>query len=154
MFIGFNMTFLVQHWMGVEGMPRRIANYPGLPGQRDHAERDLDRRLVDPRPVRAHVPLERVHDLAVRREGDRGRPVGFRQLAGVGDLLPAAAAQLHRIPRISSERPAFELHYPHIKCRDGRISSDARGARNDATADCSTGPARATVGERRSASTP
>jgi cytochrome c oxidase subunit 1 len=32
MFIGFNMTFLVQHWMGVEGMPRRVANYPLLPG--------------------------------------------------------------------------------------------------------------------------
>ena len=26
MFTGFNMTFLVQHWTGVEGMPRRIAN--------------------------------------------------------------------------------------------------------------------------------
>ena len=26
------VTFLVQHWMGVEGMPRRIANYPDLPG--------------------------------------------------------------------------------------------------------------------------
>ena len=26
------MTFLVQHWSGVEGMPRRIANYPLLPG--------------------------------------------------------------------------------------------------------------------------
>ena len=26
------MTFLVQHWLGVEGMPRRIANYPFLPG--------------------------------------------------------------------------------------------------------------------------
>src|SRR6516165_2951793 len=32
MFTGFNMTFLVQHWIGVEGMPRRIANYPLLPG--------------------------------------------------------------------------------------------------------------------------
>ena len=30
----------------------------------------------------------------------------------MGDLLPAAAAQLHRAPRIRSERPAFELHYP------------------------------------------
>src|SRR5487761_1695397 len=32
LFTGFNLTFLVQHWIGVEGMPRRIANYPGLPG--------------------------------------------------------------------------------------------------------------------------
>jgi cytochrome c oxidase subunit I len=32
MFIGYHMTFLVQHWIGVEGMPRRTANYPLLPG--------------------------------------------------------------------------------------------------------------------------
>src|ERR1700747_949223 len=31
LFIGFHMTFLVQHWLGVIGMPRRIANYPDLP---------------------------------------------------------------------------------------------------------------------------
>ncbi|MBM4591135.1 cytochrome ubiquinol oxidase subunit I, partial [Rhodococcus hoagii] len=28
--------------------------------------------------------------------------------------LPAAAAQLHRAAPIRSERPAFELHYPHM----------------------------------------
>jgi cytochrome c oxidase subunit 1 len=29
MFVGF---YFVQHWIGVEGMPRRIANHPDLPG--------------------------------------------------------------------------------------------------------------------------
>ena len=94
MFIGFQMTFLVQHWTGVEGQVRAHRQLPRPAGERDHAQRHLHRRVVDPRPVRAHVLLERVRHLAARGEGDRGRPVGLLQLPGVGHDLPAAAAQL------------------------------------------------------------
>jgi cytochrome c oxidase subunit I len=31
-FIGFNMTFMVQHVLGMFGMPRRVFTYPPLPG--------------------------------------------------------------------------------------------------------------------------
>src|SRR5207247_11367348 len=47
-----------------------------------------------PPAVHPDMPLEHLHHLAARGEGDRGRPVGLLQFAGMGDVLPAAAAQL------------------------------------------------------------
>ncbi len=70
----------------------------GLPAVRrlHHAERRLDDRGLHPWSVDAAVRVERVQELALRRAGHRRRSMGLRQFAGVGDQLPAAAAQLHR----------------------------------------------------------
>ena len=114
LFISFWMTFLVMHWEGVAGLPRRVANYPYLPGYVTTLNQDLLDRLVHPRRLDTVLPLQRVLDLEVREAGHRGRPVGVRQLPGVGHLLPAAPAQLHPIPqdpvRTARLRPALPAH--------------------------------------------
>jgi hypothetical protein len=99
-FIGFHTTFLVQHWLGAEGMPRRYA---------DH---DLHAGLVRARRLDAPVPLQRLALVQGGNDRHSGRSVGSRELAGVGDVLPAAAAQLRPhathpfgAPRVRREVP-------------------------------------------------
>jgi cytochrome c oxidase subunit I len=40
--------------------------------------------------------------------------VGLGQLAGMGHRLPTPRHNFTELPRIRSERPAFDLHYPHM----------------------------------------
>ena len=92
LFVGFHTTFLVQHWLGVEGMPRRYATtaarrlhdpQPGLHGRRVPARRPRRCRSSTTSTSPGRSP-----------KVERRRPVGLGPLAGVGDRLPTAAAQL------------------------------------------------------------
>jgi Cytochrome C and Quinol oxidase polypeptide I len=80
-----------------------LARHPGhappvrrLPGQRrlHPVQHDLHDRRLHPRLRDAAVPVQHVEVVYGRSARRGGRPVGPRQLAGVGDVLPAAAAQL------------------------------------------------------------
>ena len=108
LFVGFHTTFLVQHWLGVEGMPRRYADY--LPSDGFTTLNQVSTiGCVPARRVDAAVPAQR---LQVRQDaaGRHRRPVGLGPVAGVGHLEPAAAAQLHHHPAdplgVAGVRPA------------------------------------------------
>ena len=108
LFIGFHTTFLVQHWLGVEGMPRRYADY--LPQDGFTTLNQVSTvGCVPAGRLDVPVPLQRL-DLAQRAAGRGRRPVGLGPVAGVGHELPAAAAQLREHPadplRVAGLRPA------------------------------------------------
>jgi cytochrome c oxidase subunit I len=115
MFIGFNMTFLVQHWIGVEGMPRRVANYPGLPGN----VTTLNVISTVGSWILALSVLVFFWNVYVTwRRGEKVNvedPWGFCSSLEWATSCPPPRHNFYRIPRIRSERPAFELHYPHVK---------------------------------------
>ena len=92
-FIGFHGTFLIQHWLGNEGMPRRYVDYLASDG---FTTLNMISTIFSFVLGASIIPFLynvtrswKYGRLALRR-----RPVGPRQLAGVGDLVPAAAAQL------------------------------------------------------------
>jgi cytochrome c oxidase subunit 1 len=85
-----------------------------LPAHRriHHAQHGLHRWRVPARHLNAAFHLQRVALLQGGRGGGRGRPMGPRQLAGVGDELPTALAQLRphatdplRAPRLRRPPP-------------------------------------------------
>jgi len=120
LFFGFHGTFLVQHWLGVIGMPRRIANYPDLPG--------IATTLNDISSISAFVLgastfffLYNVYRTA--RFGERvtaDDPWGYSNSLEWATSCPPPRHNFTKMPRIRSERPAFDLHYPHVK--QGRAS--------------------------------
>ncbi len=122
LFIGFQMTFLVQHWAGVQGQVRRTANYPLLPG-------DITTLNIISSVGSWILALSMVLFLwnvySTSRFGRKVTaedPWGFSSSLEWATSCPPPRHNFYRIPRIRSERPAFDLHYPHIK-----VGSASRG---------------------------
>jgi len=115
LFIGFHMTFLIQHWLGVMGMPRRIANYPDLP----HLATTMNQISTIGSLILGASTLFFLYN--VYKTARYGKQVIVDDPWGWGNSLewatscPPPRHNFTSIPRIRSERPAFDLHYPHIK---------------------------------------
>jgi hypothetical protein len=96
-FIGFHGTFLIQHSLGNEGMPRRYVDY--LPGDKFTIMNTISTIFsfvlgasIIPFVYNATFPGG-TEKLALRDD-----PWGHGKLAGMGDLLAAPAAQLRGYP--------------------------------------------------------
>ncbi|MGH4011786.1 MAG: cytochrome c oxidase subunit I, partial [Pseudonocardiaceae bacterium] len=115
-FIGFHLTFLVQHWVGNEGMPRRYADY--LPS-------DGFTTLNMVSSVGAFVLGASTLPFLwnVFRSYRYGEvvtvddPWGYSNSLEWATSCPPPRHNFTELPRIRSERPAFELHYPHMSER-------------------------------------
>ncbi|GAB4083150.1 cytochrome c oxidase subunit I [Modestobacter muralis] len=115
-FIGFHATFLIQHWLGNEGMPRRYADYlPTDEFTTMHTISTIGSFVLGA----STIPF--IYNVA--KSWKHGRPALRDDPWGHGNSLewatssPPPRHNFVEIPRIRSERPAFELHYPHLKDR-------------------------------------
>ncbi|MHD0299812.1 cytochrome c oxidase subunit I [Rhodococcus qingshengii] len=112
-FVGFHGTFLVQHWLGAEGMPRRYADY--LPSDGFTVLNSVSTIFAF---VLGASTLPFIWN--VFKSYRYGEVVTVDDPWGYGNSLewattcPPPRHNFTELPRIRSERPAFELHYPHM----------------------------------------
>ena len=128
LFIGFHTTFLVQHWLGVLGMPRRYATYQ--PGDGFTVFNQISTvgsfiLAVSMLPFFYNVWI-------TARRGSRvdvNDPWGYARSLEWATSCPPPRHNFTSIPRIRSESPAFDLNHPEagiaVGIGPGRDAPDA-----------------------------
>lgn len=112
-FFGFHITFLVQHWLGVEGMPRRYADYLASDGFTTLNMISTAGSIVlgastfvffwNIYKTNKYAPMVNCDD-----------PWGWGASLEWATSCPPPRHNFVQIPRIRSERPAFDLHHPEV----------------------------------------
>ncbi|MCW2684379.1 MAG: Cytochrome-c oxidase [Blastococcus sp.] len=116
LFIGFHLTFLVQHWLGAEGMPRRYADYSKLDGFTTlNTISSIFAFVLGASTLPFLYNIWQSFRNGEKAVGDD--PWGFGNALEWATSCPPPRHNFVTIPRIRSERPAFDLHYPETAGR-------------------------------------
>ncbi|GHF41025.1 putative cytochrome c oxidase subunit 1-alpha [Streptomyces mashuensis] len=113
LFTGFHLTFLVQHWLGAQGMPRRYADYLAADGFTAlNTVSTIGAFLLG----LSHLPFF----YNIWKTAKYGQPVRVDDPWGFGRSLewatscPPPRHNFVTMPKIRSESPAFDLHHPQV----------------------------------------
>jgi cytochrome c oxidase subunit 1 len=111
LFIGFHTTFLIQHWLGVVGMPRRYATYLPSDGftwmnQVSSIGAGILAISMIPFFVNVYLTARNAPKVTVNDPWGYGRSLEW------ATSCPPPRHNFTSIPRIRSESPAFDLNHP------------------------------------------
>jgi cytochrome c oxidase subunit 1 len=119
MFVGFHLTFLVHHWLGSEGMPRRYADYLPTDGFTTlHTVSTIGSFVLGASTLffifnawksYRYGEVVTVYD-----------PWGFGNSLEWATSCPPPLRNFDQLPRIRSERPAFDAKYGPLVSDLGR----------------------------------
>jgi cytochrome c oxidase subunit 1 len=117
LFIGFHTTFLIQHWLGVEGMPRRYADYLPEDGFTwENRVSSAGALLLGLSTLPFLYNVYKTWKSAPMIEVDD--PWGHANSLEWATSCPPPRHNFDSMPRIRSERPAFDLHHPEVAAMD------------------------------------
>ena len=113
LFVGFHMTFLVQHWLGAEGMPRRYADYLAADGFTAlNTLSSIGSFLLGLSMLPFFYNIWKTQKYAPKLTEDD--PWGYGRSLEWATSCPPPRHNFVALPRIRSESPSFDLHHPRI----------------------------------------
>ncbi|GAB2605765.1 cytochrome c oxidase subunit I [Kocuria himachalensis] len=127
LFVGFHMTFLIQHWLGVDGMPRRYADYlpeDGFTWMHQISTAGSMLLGLSMIPFFWNVYATWRHGTKVEVDD----PWGFGNSLEWATSCPPPRHNFTALPRIRSERPAIDLHHPELAAESPQQSPVDDGA--------------------------
>lgn len=116
LFPSFQVTFLVQHWLGEEGMPRRINDYlpeDGFTTLNTISSIGAGVLGISTLPFLYNVWYTAKHEKKVTVND----PWGWGRSLEWATPCPPPRHNFYALPRIRSEQPAFDLHHPEVPDR-------------------------------------
>ncbi|MEU3356360.1 cytochrome c oxidase subunit I [Streptomyces sp. NPDC037389] len=117
LFTGFHLTFLVQHWLGAEGMPRRYADYLAADGFTAlNTVSSIGAFLLGLSNLPFFYNIWKTAKYGKKVEVDD--PWGYGRSLEWATSCPPPRHNFIRLPRIRSESPAFDLHHPEDTGRE------------------------------------
>ena len=123
LFFGFHATFLVQHWLGVEGMPRRYSDYLASDGFTTlNMFSTVGSFVLGASTMPFLYNIYKTHKTAPKVTVDD--PWGWGNSLEWATSCPPPRHNFTSIPRIRSERPAFDLHHPEVEMLDQQARHD------------------------------
>ncbi|MGW2374290.1 aa3-type cytochrome oxidase subunit I [Kitasatospora sp. NPDC001683] len=111
LFVGFQTTFLVMHWLGAQGMPRRYATYLAVDGFTTlNVVASIGAFLlgISNLPFFYNVWITTRYGTRVGQDD----PWGWGRSLEWATSCPPPHHNFLVLPRIRSESPAFDLHHP------------------------------------------
>jgi cytochrome c oxidase subunit I len=112
LFVGFHTTFLVQHWLGAEGMPRRYADYSPSDGFTTLNEvSSIGAFLLGASTIPFIYNVWKSRNAPLVNTDD---PWGWGRSLEWATSSPPPRHNFASLPRIRSESPAFDLHHPEV----------------------------------------
>ncbi|MEU1518876.1 cytochrome c oxidase subunit I [Streptomyces sp. NPDC005811] len=111
LFVGFHLTFLVQHWLGAEGMPRRYADYLAADGFTAlNTVSSIGAFLLGLSTLPFLYNVWKTTKYGAKVEVDD--PWGYGRSLEWATSCPPPRHNFTTLPKIRSESPAFDLHHP------------------------------------------